>query len=111
MMLLAAACFADTLSMPAQPDDPAEFPSDFRTFAHVKTMLIGPQSPTDGGFHHIYANPKAVEGYKTGKFPDGSILVYDLLEAKESPGYTNEGATRRIDVMVKQSERYSATGG
>jgi len=114
MMVFVAAGFAGALSLAAQPDDPAEFPKEFRTFAHVKTVLIGPQSPyaaTDAGFHHIYANPQAVEGYKTGKFPDGSILVYDLLEAKESPANTTEGATRRIDVMVKESARYAATGG
>lgn len=113
-MLFAAAGIAAALSVGAQADDPTEFPKDFRTFAHVKTVLIGPQSPyfsTDGGFHHIYANTKAIEGYRTGKFPDGSILVYDLLEAKESPASTTEGATRRIDVMVKETSRYAATGG
>jgi len=114
LIWLAAIGFAGALSLFAQSGDQAEFPRDFRTWAHVKTMLIGPQSPsfaTDGGFHHIYANEKALQGYQTGKFPDGSILVYDLLEAKESAGYMNEGPTRRIDVMMKQSETYGATGG
>ena len=77
-------------------------------------MVVGPQSPayaTEGGIHHIYANDKALEGYDSGKFPDGSIIVYDLLETKEVAGNTIEGQTRRVDVMVKESEQYASTGG
>jgi Cytochrome P460 len=75
--------------------------------------LVGPQSAafaTEGGIHHIYANEKVFEGYDTGKFPDGSGIVYDLLETKELPGSTLEGPTRRVDVMVKHSERYRDWG-
>ncbi|MGZ7064118.1 MAG: cytochrome P460 family protein, partial [Candidatus Angelobacter sp.] len=66
---------------------------------------------TEGGIHHIYANEKALEGYDTGKFPAGSVIVYDLLETKEIVGNTIEGPTRRVDVMVKQSDVYRTTGG
>jgi Cytochrome P460 len=114
MVLLATAVFAGGLSLWAQLDDSAPFPSEFRKWAHVKSALVGPQSAafaTEGGIHHIYANGKALEGYDTGKFPDGSVIVYDLLETKEIAGNTIEGSTRRVDVMVKQHERYAATGG
>src|SRR4051812_5848315 len=103
-MLLAAAVFAGSFSLWAQLDDPALFPKEFRKWAHVKSVLVGPQSAafaTEAGIHHIYANEKALEGYETGKFPDGSAIVYDLLETKETAGNTIEGPTRRIDVMVK----------
>ena len=114
LLLLAAAVSAGGFSLFAQLDERAKFPSEFRTWAHVKSVLVGPKSAafaTEGGIHHIYANQKALEGYKTGKFPDGSVIVYDLLETKEADGNTIEASTRRIDVMVKQSELFSATGG
>jgi hypothetical protein len=114
VLLLAAAASAGCFSLCAQSDDTALFPKQFRTWAHVKSVLVGPQSAafaTEGGIHHIYANDKAVEGYKTGKFPDGSVIVYDLLETKEVAGNTIEGPTRRVDVMVKQSELRRTTGG
>jgi|SRR6476646_5733358 len=98
----------------AQIDEAPLFPKEFRKWAHVKSVLVGPQSPafaTEGGIHHIYANDKALEGYDSGKFPDGSVIVYDLLETKEVAGNTIEGQTRRVDVMVKLSERYASTGG
>src|SRR5436190_20607898 len=113
-MLLATAVFAGSFSLGAQLDDTIPFPKEFRKWAHVKTVLVGPQSAafaTEGGIHHIYANDKALEGYESGKFPDGSVIVYDLLQTKEVAGNTIEGQTRRVDVMVKQSERYASTGG
>ena len=114
VLVLATAVSAGSFSLWPQLDDIAPFPKEFRKWAHVKSVLVGPQSAafaTEGGIHHIYANEKALEGYSTGKFPDGSVLVYDLLETKEFAGNTIEGPTRRIDVMVKQSERYRTTGG
>ena len=113
LILLAATVFC-TFSLGAQLDDTVPFPKEFRKWAHVKSVLVGPQSAafaTEGGIHHIYANEKALEGYDTGKFPDGSTIVYDLLETKEIAGNTIEGPTRRVDVMVKQSKRYGTTGG
>ncbi len=89
------------------------FPADYRFWAHVKSALVGPQSDafsTEAGIHHIYANGTALEGYRTGDFPDGSILVYDLLETLAVRGNVIEGRQRRVDVMVKD-ERYASTGG
>lgn len=114
LLLLATAGLAGGFSLWAQRDDRAFFPKEFRRWTHVKSVLVGPQSaafPTEGGIHHIYANDKAVKGYATGTFPDGSMIVYDLLETKEIAGNTVEGPTRRVDVMVKQREMYAATGG
>ena len=114
LMLSPIAVLIVSFALSAQTDETPLFPKEFRRWAHVKSVLVGPQSAafaTDGGIHHIYANDKALEGYESGKFPDGSVIVYDLLETKEFAGNTVEGQTRRVDVMVKQSERYASTGG
>jgi len=114
LMLLPIAVLIVSFALSAQTDDTPSFPKEFRKWAHVKTVLVGPQSAafaTEGGIHHIYANDKALEGYDSGKFPDGSVIVYDLLETKEVAGNTIEGQTRRVDVMVKQSDSYASTGG
>ena len=114
LMLLPLAVLAVTSALLAQVDEAPSFPKEFRRWAHVKSVVVGPQSPafaTEGGIHHIYANDKALAGYDSGKFPDGSVIVYDLLETKEVSGNTIEGQTRRVDVMLKQSERYASTGG
>jgi hypothetical protein len=90
------------------------YPDGYRTWAHVKSSVMGPQHAafaTNGGFHHIYANPQALEGYRTRQFPEGSIIVFDWLEMRESGGLIEEGPRRRIDVMAKDTTRFSKTGG
>jgi hypothetical protein len=90
------------------------FPDDYREWTHVKTTLVGPESPSfdsNGGYHHFYANAKAMEGYRTGTFPDGSILVDDGLKAVEKAGVMTEGGRRRLAVMVKDSRAFATSGG
>lgn len=102
------------VTMRARSDSPIAYPLGYRKGVHVKTMLVGPQSPffkTAGGIHHVYANDKAMTGYETGKFPDGAILVFDLLDTKETDGATIEGPRQRIDVMIKDTQRFQTTGG
>ena len=98
----------------ADPAWQVSYPRDFREWVHVKSAVVGPQSPafaTEAGIHHIYANKKAMEGYRSGKFPEHSVIVYHLLETKEVSGTTIEGPTRRVDVMVKDTKRFGDTGG
>jgi hypothetical protein len=90
------------------------FPTGYRLWAVVKTKLVGPQSQTystRGGFHHFYANEKALEGYRTGKFPDGSIIVDEGVYASEADGITREGELRSVEIMHKDSSLYASTGG
>jgi len=103
-----------TLPQRAAPDSTVPYPNGYRNWVHVATTLVGPQSPFfagNGGIHHIYANEKAVKGYETGTFPDGSIVVFDLLDTKEVNGATSEGPRKRIDVMLKDAQRFPSTGG
>jgi hypothetical protein len=96
------------------PASEVPYPEGFRNWKHIKTAIIGPKSPAFehwGGFHHIYANDKAVEGYKSNHFPDGSILVFDVLEAIQKDSDFAEGKRRIIDVMVKDSILFAGTGG
>jgi hypothetical protein len=105
------------VAAPAQPNPPAvDYPAGYRQWAHVKSMLIAsdkhPLFATFGGLHHIYANPEAMKAYvKGGTFPDGSVIVFDLLAAKEDNGAWAAGERKFIGVMVKSKARYKATGG
>ena len=64
-----------------------------------------------GGFQHIYANELALEGYRTRQFPEHSAIVVDWFELRERDGAFSEGPRRQLDVMVKDTQRYAATGG
>lgn len=109
----AVALSANTGEEPGYPQVP--YPTGYRDWTHVKSNLIGPKSPLYkeiGGYQHVYANEKGMEGYRTGKFPEGSVLIYDFLEGQETEsGSTVEGPRRFTSVMVKDTKRYAATGG
>ena len=107
---LAAAVQVASARQPAN----VPYPVEYRSWAVVKTSLVGPQArnfATRGGFHHFYANDKAMEGYRTGKFPDGSIIVDEGVIAEEAQGVTAEKGRRSLDVMHKDSGRFQSTGG
>jgi hypothetical protein len=100
--------------VPASQGSAIPFPSDYRNWTHVKSTLVGPQSPafdSNGGYHHFYANDKAMEGYRTGSFPDGAILIDDGLAAVEQNGVMTEGARRRVAVMVKDRTAFAGSSG
>jgi hypothetical protein len=91
-----------------------DFPEGYREWNHIKTYLVGPNNaawPKYGGFNHYYANDKALEGYRTNIYPDGSIIVVDVREALDRKGDHALGKRKFIDVMVKDSKRYASTGG
>lgn len=104
----------------AESPEQVPYPDGYRRWTHVRSGLTGPESPdykTTGGLHHIYANDKAaatlamVDGHQAGRFPDGSIIVYDLLEVQTKEGITTEGSRRYLTVMHKDSKRFAETGG
>ncbi len=90
------------------------YPAGYRDWRHVKSMVIEQGHPlyeSFGGIHHIYANPKALEGYRSGTFPDGAVIVFDLLEAVREGGALVEGARKVLGVMQKDTRTFAATGG
>jgi hypothetical protein len=93
---------------------PVAFPEGYRNWAHVKSAVISPahtRFASVGGFQHIYANSEGMIGYRTRTFPEGSIVVVDWLEMRDSAGAFSEGSRRQVDVMVKDSQRFGSSGG
>jgi hypothetical protein len=111
--LLIVAAFA--LPVPAAPDgDEVPYPEGFRRWAHVKSSYVPDENTKAGpyrGLHHIYANPAAIEGFATGRFADGAMLAFDVLEARPEAGSDVEGPRKFTDVMFKDSKRFASTGG
>jgi hypothetical protein len=103
-------------TMPAIAADPpaVPYPAGYRDWSHVKSMVIGEGHPlfaSFGGIHHVYANDLALRGYRSGSFPVGSVLVFDLLAVQPAGGALTEGARKVVGVMVKDPARWPATGG
>lgn len=112
-ILLSALCVTGaTTAMAAEP--PVPYPNDYRDWQHVKSMLIEQGHPlfeSFGGIHHLYANAAAMQGYRDGHFPDGAVIVFDLLEAVSADNAVTEGARKVAGVMHKDAAAYATTGG
>ena len=100
LLILAAATIGA-----AAPDVP--FPTGYRQWEHVESGYVGPGSPAHprfSGIHSIYANAAAMKGYRSGAFPAGSTIVFDVREAKAAPGNFEPGARKLVDVMTKDRQ-------
>ncbi|WP_234682050.1 cytochrome P460 family protein [Bradyrhizobium monzae] len=64
----------------------------------------------------VVGNQTAIDAYQDGKlpFPDGTILVKRAWKRTQSPDFasaTIPGTATTVQVMVKDSKKYAATGG
>ncbi len=90
------------------------YPDGYRAWQHLKSMVILPGHPLENpfaGIHHVYANGKALQGLKSGSYPDGAVLVFDLLHVDEGGNALQEGKRKLVGVMSRDAKKYAATGG
>ncbi|MCX8072556.1 MAG: cytochrome P460 family protein [Candidatus Binatia bacterium] len=116
LLLSVAVVGVGALTLQAANEPKVPYPTGWRGWTHVKTMAITsdqhPLFAAFGGIHHIYVNSTGLKAAKSGgAYPDGSVLVFDLLEWTESGGAYTEGARKLIGVMHKDSKKYKDTGG
>jgi Cytochrome P460 len=113
LVIAAITAIASPLLRAADPA-PVPYPQGWRQWTHVKSMTINPGHAlydAFGGIHHLYANKNAEQGYHSGKFADGSVIVFDLLEARVADNSVQEGPRKVLGVMHKDSRKYKDTGG
>lgn len=101
-----------------QPGPAIAYPTGYRSWQHVRTIVVGPDNANfarRGGIHHYYANGEAVEGYRTGTFPNGSVIVDEGVLTKDGDGRAKgilfEADRRSLDVMVKNDRVFKDTAG
>jgi hypothetical protein len=115
IVMAASAVLAVAATAAASAGDASvAYPDGYRGWTHVKSMLIQPEHPLAdpfAGIHHIYANDEAMEGYRSGRFPDGAVIVFDLLEYAEGDAAIVEAGRKLVGVMVKDAARFDETGG
>lgn len=91
------------------------YPEGYRSWVHVKSMIVERGHPLFdlvGGLHHIYANDRAMQGYRANPrvFPEGAVIVFDLLEPVSGNNAVVEGSRKAVIVMEKDSRRFASTG-
>lgn len=108
-------------------DGKLKLPTGYRRWVFLGSPLT-PNGLNNGKagfpeFHNVYVQTAHYDSYvKNGKFPEGTVLVKELvttLRADHPDGSANEASGRGyfqgdfagLDVMVKDTKKYAATGG
>lgn len=112
MVMMPLACLgADTER--ASPIYGVKIPDGYRQW-----QLIAPSHETEplNELRAILGNSVATTAYQAGTlpFPDGTILAklaWKHVQSDEFPAAFVPGATTTVQIMVKDSNKYAATGG
>ncbi|MDA8428759.1 MAG: cytochrome P460 family protein [Geobacteraceae bacterium] len=84
-------------------------PKGYTRWQKSERKLVTDKSSLFYGIHYIYADKKAMKGYRAGnKFPEGSTIVVDYFNIK--PGSSGDGAKNMV-VMMRKDKRKKETGG
>ncbi|QNQ09955.1 cytochrome P460 family protein [Sphingomonas alpina] len=103
--IIALAAVATVATARSTQEPEIAYPANFRKWQHISSGYIGegnPGFPRYGGIHYIYANDRAMTGYRTGTFPLGSVLVFDVHDVKTGPGTIDPTTRKLVDVMEKR---------
>lgn len=100
-------------SEPASPIYGVTLPAGYRDWTFIAPAEEAP--PLDE-LRVVVGNPIAVEAYRKGTlpFPDGAILVklaWKRVQSSEFSPASVPAAPTTVQVMVKDSRRYAASGG
>jgi len=84
-------------------------PKGYTDWKKSERKLVTDKNSLFYGIHYIYADKKALQGYKAGnKFGEGSTIVVDYFNIKE--GSAADGSKNMI-VMMRKDKRKKETGG
>lgn len=84
-------------------------PKGYTGWKKSERKLVTDKNSLFYGVHYIYADKKALKGYKAGnRFPEGSTIVVDYFNIKE--GSSTDGSKNMV-VMMRKDKRKKETGG
>jgi len=88
-----------------------KLPKNFTTWMKSERKVVTDKSSLFYGIHYIYADTKAVQGYKAGnRFPEGSTIVVDYFNIKGNSANMEDGA-RNMTVMMHKDKKAKETAG
>lgn len=84
-------------------------PKGYPTWQKSERKVVTDKSSLFYGIHYIYADKKALMGYKAGnKFSEGSRIVVEFYNIKDNPAV--DGPKNMI-VLMQKDKRRKETGG
>jgi hypothetical protein len=120
---LASLLASENSNLTAPPAPEVPYPDGYRNWRHVSSAVQPPKqgaansqpdwskaAAPHGHIFNLYANEKALEGYRTGHFPEGAVLIADWFVLEQKGPGLRQGPRKSVNVMIRDA-RYTATGG
>jgi hypothetical protein len=83
----------------------------FRSWTHVKSMVIVDKAQKLYGFHNVYGNDKAVAALKgDGQYAEGAAFAISFYDVVSQDGALVQGKKLK-DVFMRKDEAAAETGG
>jgi hypothetical protein len=84
-------------------------PKGYSTWQKSDRKVVTDKKSLFYGIHYIYADKKAMQGYKAGnRFPEGSRIVVEFFNIKENPAVDGP---KNMVVLMQKDKRRKETGG
>jgi hypothetical protein len=84
-------------------------PKGYTGWKKSERKLVTDKNSLFYGIHYIYADKKALKGYKDGnRFPEGSTIVVDYFNIKAG---SDADGPKNMVVMMRKDKRKKETGG
>ncbi|CDX20566.1 putative cytochrome P460 [Mesorhizobium sp. ORS 3324] len=117
-ILAAEACATREASAGSDPTNASPIYGVMIPAGYRRWELVAPALEADplNELRAVVGNSIAIEAYRAGTlpFPDGTVLVKLAWKRAQSPEFepaSVPGAATTVQVMVKDSKKYAATGG
>ncbi|KAB0669409.1 cytochrome P460 family protein [Oryzomonas sagensis] len=86
-------------------------PKSYHSWQKSGRKVVTDKSSLFYGIHYIYADKKAMNGYKAGnRFAEGSSIVIEHFNIKDGSGSPAEGSKNMV-VLMRKDKRMKTTGG
>ena len=116
LVFVAGAASLGALFAQAQKKPAIAYPTDYRKWRHVKTMVVFSKEhklfDMFGGLHNVYVNdigwPSLVHGRA---YPDGSMYAFEVFDVRTFQGAIEARGRKFLAVMKKNTKLYPDTGG
>jgi hypothetical protein len=85
-------------------------PKNYHSWQKSERKVVTDKSSLFYGIHYIYADNKAMRGYKTGnKFVEGSSIIVEYFNIKNTS--TAVDGPKNMIVLMRKDKRMKETGG
>jgi hypothetical protein len=110
ILLVALLVLAALAPLQVRAAEKGGLPKGYQNWEKSKQQVVTDKKSLFYGIHYTYADKKAMQGYRSGSYPEGSSFVVVQYAIKDAAGKPGEGKKQMI-VLMKKDRSFAQTGG